>query len=69
MVLNGLGYAIMPSIILRDTEGLNTIDLKTKVGDPLLRRTWMLYHKESLNLNMVREFVSFIKSVDMNDAK
>ncbi|WP_221563237.1 LysR family transcriptional regulator [Alkalihalobacillus sp. TS-13] len=66
MVLNGLGYAIMPSMILRDTEGLYTIDLKTKAGEPLLRRTWMLYHKESLNLNMVREFVSFIKSIDMN---
>ncbi|MGP4080690.1 LysR family transcriptional regulator [Pseudalkalibacillus sp. R45] len=69
MILNGLGYAIIPSMILRDTEGLFTIDLKTKEDKPLLRKTWMLYHKETLRLNMVREFVNFIKGIDMNDAR
>lgn len=65
MVLNGLGYAIVPSMILNDLDDLYKIDLKTKSGEPLLRRTWMLYHEDSLKLNMVKAFVTFVESVDL----
>lgn len=64
MVINGLGYAIMPSMILDDIDGLYKVEIKTKHDEPILRKTWMFYHEESLNLSMVKAFVSFIESID-----
>jgi len=28
------------------------------------RKTWMLYHKESLELKVVKEFVDYVKELD-----
>ncbi|MFC3884133.1 LysR family transcriptional regulator [Bacillus songklensis] len=65
MVMNGLGYAIMPSMILKDIDDVHKVDIKTKDGEPILRKTWMFYHEESLKLNMVKAFVTFIEGVDL----
>lgn len=64
MVLYGLGYAILPSIVLNKEDGLYKIKMSDKNGKPLLRRTWMLYQKESLELNIVNAFVCFVESVE-----
>ena len=61
MVVNGLGYAIMPSLILNDVHDLNKMDIQTIDGKPIVRKTWMFYHKDSLQLNIVKAFVDFME--------
>ena len=64
MVANGLGYAIVPYSLLDGVEPMHRIILQEKNGQPLLRKTWMLYHKEMLELKLVRLFLEFAESVD-----
>ena len=66
MVINGLGYGILPSLILDGIKGLHKIDLTDSIGEPILRRTWMYYHQQSLELNLVRAFVNFIEDLNLN---
>jgi len=65
MILNGLGYAIMPSLFLHDVEDIHKIYLTDKEGNRLTQKTWMFYYKESLELNVVQAFVSFIQGLDV----
>ncbi|OLN22072.1 LysR family transcriptional regulator [Domibacillus antri] len=67
MVANGLGYAILPSMILDDLEDLHKIELTTPDGEPIIRKSWMFFHKESLQLNIVKAFVEFIERIDLED--
>jgi DNA-binding transcriptional LysR family regulator len=67
MVKNGLGYGILSSRTLTGIEDLYKIDLIDDQGNPILRRTWIYYHEESLELNVVRAFVQFIKSLNWKD--
>ncbi|MGM0878581.1 MAG: LysR family transcriptional regulator [Bacillota bacterium] len=67
MVINGLGYAILPSMILNDVNDLHKIAIKTLNGEPIVRKTWMLYHEDSLKLNIVRAFVDFMKHLDLTN--
>jgi DNA-binding transcriptional LysR family regulator len=62
MVSHGIGYAIMPNLILKKLENVQTININDKKGNPLFRRTWMLYDEEMLNIHVVRAFVDFMKS-------
>lgn len=64
MVVNGLGYAIIPRMILNDIDNLHIIDLADKDGKPLIRQTWMIYHQELLEMNIIKVFVNFIKTLD-----
>ncbi|TCP27071.1 DNA-binding transcriptional LysR family regulator [Scopulibacillus darangshiensis] len=64
MVINGLGYAIMPSMILNDLDHVHRIDIETKAGDPILRKTWMIYYEEFLEIKLVTAFVDFIEEVN-----
>lgn len=65
MVANGLGYAILPSMMLFDLEELHKIELKSINGDPIIRKSWMFFHEESLQLNIVQAFVEFIDRIDL----
>ncbi|MFP3121862.1 LysR family transcriptional regulator [Ectobacillus funiculus] len=65
MVVNGLGYGILPSLILDGIKDLHKIDLTDREGNPIVRRTWMYYHEESLEFNLVRAFVSFVEDLDL----
>lgn len=67
MVVNGLGYAIMPSTIFSDTPYIHKINLQDKQGKPIIRKTWMIYHKEALELKVVNAFTTFIRSVDFHN--
>ena len=67
MVINGLGYGILSSRVLNGIEDLFKIHLKDTEGNPILRRTWMYYHKEALEWNVVKAFVSFIEKFDWKD--
>ncbi|MEH7332617.1 LysR family transcriptional regulator [Neobacillus drentensis] len=64
MVVNGLGYGILPSVLVQDHQNLHLIILMDKKGNPIVRRTWMFYHKKSLENKIVKEFVEFIKKLD-----
>lgn len=61
MVLNGLGYCIVPSIVLEPNDKLYKIYLRDTTGSPIVWRTRILYREELLELDMVREFVDFIQ--------
>jgi DNA-binding transcriptional LysR family regulator len=65
MVLNGLGYAIMPSLFLHDIEDVHKIPLTDTNGNRLTQKTWMFYYRESLELNVVKAFVEFVKELDI----
>jgi DNA-binding transcriptional LysR family regulator len=67
MVVNGLGYAIMPGMILKGNEEIHKVYITDKENNPLIRNTWMLYHNESLEVNVINAFVSFISSLDLRD--
>ncbi|WCF11094.1 LysR family transcriptional regulator [Paenibacillus thiaminolyticus] len=69
MVLNGLGYAILPTIVLGGQEDLYKINLTTQHGEPWKRKSWMIYRKESLNLTLIKEFVDFMKNRDFETPK
>jgi DNA-binding transcriptional LysR family regulator len=67
MVINDLGYAIMQDNIITGVDKLYTFKIKDKNGVPLTRKTWMFYHQEALQLNVVRAFVDFIKDFDFKN--
>lgn len=66
MVINGLGYAIVPSNLLDGTEAIHKIYIKDITDKLILRQTWMLYQKEIVDLKMVRLFLEFAKTMDFN---
>ncbi|MFA6851376.1 MAG: LysR substrate-binding domain-containing protein, partial [Selenomonadaceae bacterium] len=61
MVNNGLGYAILPTKLISDFNDIHKLQLKDNNGQPILRKTWMLYQKESLKTKLVHSFVEFAK--------
>ncbi|SFL36317.1 LysR family transcriptional regulator [Pelosinus propionicus] len=67
MVVNGLGYAIVPSTIFKNDENIHQIALMDNDGKPILRQTLIMYQKEMLELKMVRRFIDFAKTVDFNN--
>lgn len=64
MILNGLGYGILPSVLVQEHQNLNRIILKDRKGNPIVRRTWMLYPEEYLEIKVVKEFIEFVKKLD-----
>lgn len=67
MLLSGLGYAILPHSVLSEGDDLFKLDLLNASGQPIVRRTWMYYHEETLKLNLVRTFVEFVKEMDLKE--
>ena len=65
MIINGLGYAILPGEVMDGSEDLFKIELSNKKGEPIVRNTWMFYHEESLNLKLVKAFVDFVNELDL----
>jgi len=61
MVINGLGYGIMSSLVLDGIEPIHRKEILHKNGEPLSRQTWMFYYGESLKMNVVKAFVQFIE--------
>lgn len=67
MVANDLGYAIMPSLVLKKSEDLYQIALKDKNNKPIIRETWMLYNEEGYNLKLVKTFVEFMAEINFQE--
>lgn len=69
MVRSGLGYAILPSMFVSDAPNLYKRELLTSENTPVLRNTWMFYHEESLEKNVVKAFVQFMEGIDFEDSE
>lgn len=69
MVVNGFGYAIIPSSILAGIDNLYKIPITKKDGEPILQRAWMVYHEDSTEINVVRAFVDFVASYDFGNTR
>lgn len=67
MVLNGLGYGILPSVLVEDQPDLCRIKIKNGKGEPIVRKTWMFYHNQSLEMKVVKEFVEFVGKLDFKN--
>lgn len=64
MVRNGLGYGIVPSVLLQGDNELYHSNILDTNGDPISRKTWMLYQEETLRMKLVNEFVHFVKGYE-----
>ncbi|MCC3648484.1 LysR family transcriptional regulator [Cytobacillus oceanisediminis] len=67
MVLNGLGYAILPSILLEDDEKLFKTPCLTKQGAHVKRKTWLVYKKEYSNNVVIKAFCEFLQEWDFRN--
>ncbi|WP_346356078.1 LysR family transcriptional regulator [Azotosporobacter soli] len=67
MVINGLGYAIMPDMILRSTPDIHKILLHMPDGQPLIRKTWMIHQKDVREMNVVKAFIEFVENMDFKN--
>lgn len=68
MVIRGLGYAIMPARLLQGIEDtIYQIEVTKDDGTPHTRPTWMFYHESSLEQNVVKAFVNFVKEQQYNN--
>ncbi|MFJ9463676.1 LysR family transcriptional regulator [Viridibacillus arvi] len=62
MALNGIGYAILPSITLSGHEDVNTIPLTNNEEEfELTRDTWLIGYESSFELRQVAAFVELVK--------
>lgn len=68
MVRHGLGYAILPTIIVKDDPLLKRQEMRDGEGKPLLRSGWMVYGAKAFELPIVERFVEFVKGIDGMDS-
>lgn len=61
MALNGIGYAILPSISLTEKDPVYKIPLHDKHGKPLTRDNWLLCHEEAMEHNQVKAFIEMLQ--------
>ncbi|MCV9887444.1 LysR family transcriptional regulator [Metabacillus halosaccharovorans] len=62
MALNGIGYAILPSVTLKDDEQeVFKIPLLEEDGKPIERNTWLLGFESSFELKQVKAFVEIVE--------
>lgn len=64
MIINGLGYGILPSVLVENHGDLHRINLTDAQGKPIIRKTWMFYHHKSLEMKLIKEFVEFVEKLD-----
>ncbi len=65
MVINGLGYAILANLVVRPYPELFVKPIYDSSSHPITRKTWMYYHADSMQLNIVNAFINFIKTLDV----
>lgn len=62
MAINGIGYAILPSITLSGQENVNKIPLITGEKDlGLTRDTWLIGYDNAFELRQVKAFVDVVR--------
>lgn len=66
MVFNGLGYGILPSILMKEYPQFHSIPLVHRNGDKLERKTWLIYKQNSLNMVLPKTFKEFLSESDFD---
>ncbi len=63
MTLNGIGYAILPSITLtkEDSPNIYKIPLLNEYNEPIKRDTWLIGYESAFELKQVKAFVDIIR--------
>ncbi|MDE4086231.1 LysR family transcriptional regulator [Planococcus maritimus] len=62
MAVNGIGYAILPSITLTGAEDVHTVPLTNSEQElELTRDTWLIGYESSFQLRQVEAFVDIVK--------
>lgn len=62
MAVNGIGYAILPSITLNGTENVNTVALASNAEElELTRDTWLIGYDSAFELRQVTAFVEIVQ--------
>ncbi|ANU17600.1 LysR family transcriptional regulator [Planococcus maritimus] len=62
MAVNGIGYAILPSITLTGAEDVHTVPLTNSEQElELTRDTWLIGYESSFQLRQVGAFVDIVK--------
>ncbi|OMP68363.1 LysR family transcriptional regulator [Domibacillus epiphyticus] len=65
LVLNGLGYAILPEICVKKEDPLQMIPIVLPDHQYLLRNTWIFYRDVTLELVHVKAFINFLQQSKM----
>lgn len=66
LVLNGLGYAVLPSILLNQDDDLYKVECKRNTNESIERITWLIYKEEQINNTVVKTFCDFIENWNFN---
>ncbi|MFC3211130.1 MULTISPECIES: LysR family transcriptional regulator [Planomicrobium] len=62
MAVNGIGYAILPSITLNGTEDVHTVALASNAEElELTRDTWLIGYDSAFELRQVSAFVEIVQ--------
>jgi DNA-binding transcriptional LysR family regulator len=65
MALNGIGFAILPSIALTEhDQGVYKIPLLDEQGQPLSRDTWLIGYESAFQLKQVKAFLEVVKEFE-----
>jgi DNA-binding transcriptional LysR family regulator len=64
MIKAGLGYGIVPAHIMRDTQGIRMYYLRDRNGAYIYRKSYLLYKKNVLELQIAKVFIDFMKAYD-----
>lgn len=63
MAFNGIGFAILPSVTLKeDEQNIYKIPLLDEYGQPIERDTWLLGFESSFELKQVKAFIDIIRN-------
>ncbi|PMC35121.1 LysR family transcriptional regulator [Bacillus sp. UMB0899] len=70
MALNGIGYAILPSVTLKEEEQeVFKIPLLDDDGKPIERNTWLLGFESSFELKQVKAFLEIVEEHQKGEYK
>lgn len=64
-VQNGLGFSILPGILLRDDDNLSKTPCLDQQNNYIIRNTDMILKEQYLNNTVVRAFYNFMKDVNL----
>lgn len=65
MVRHGLGYAILPKIIVENDPDLHLEVMMDREERPLTRAAWMIYDNRASNIKLVERFIEFVRGIDV----